>query len=132
MRLMLPLLLAFSAGSTQELCPPASEGALMMVEAYLVSDRDADRRAKLDITIDEAESLTTVTDASTCDLIRLMAESQGYNLDSADMKWAFVQTDHHFFLVAGPIPRTDGKLDLGLYPVVIMDRSYNVRHAFMR
>lgn len=134
MTLILIYIVLLAGGAPKDVCPDPAGGTLTDLKYVLTSDNDANLRDEAGISSTEAASIVRVTDASTCDLIRMGAQAHGIETitDHLGFRYVFYRTSDHYYLIPKVIPRTDDKFDLGLYPYVVMTRSYEVKFAFLR
>ena len=134
MTLLFIYIVLLAGAPSQDICPVPAGSTLADLKYILTSDRDAGLRNDAGISSTEASSIVRVTDASTCDLIRLGAQAHGIETFTDDLgfRYVFYRTSDHYYLIPKLIPRTDDKFDLGLYPYVIMTRSFDVKYVFLR
>ena len=133
MTLILTYIMLLAGATPLDICPEPASDALADLKYILTSDLHAELRDKAGISRTEVASIVRVTDASTCDLIRLGAQAHGIGTFTEDLgfRYVFYRTSDHYYLIPELIPRTDDKFDLGLYPYVIMTRSFEVKYAFL-
>lgn len=113
-------------------CPPPSEEAVQEVVYRL--EHDQDFIAAIGASQNEHESVRYLSDYSTCDLIYISAEARGFGQDTTQLffRYVYVRSDDYYYLVGIQTPRDDGLLELGLLPLIVMNRSYQVIHTILR
>ncbi len=98
-------------------------------------EEDGILRSDIGASPQEFQSVEPVVDASTCDIIVLMAQSQGMGISYSDPRYEYVylKSQNYYYLVTtySPLP-TDDYLDLGLLPMVIMNKQLYSVHSMMR
>lgn len=124
------LLITLSIGNIG--CPPPSEEAVREVVYRLQHDQEF--IADIGAPGDEHESVSYLSDYNICELISLSAEARGYGQDTASnhFRYIYIQSANYYFLVGIQIPRDDDWLEIGLLPLVVMNRSYQVIHTILR
>lgn len=113
-------------------CPSPSESAVQEIVYRLQHDQDF--LAEIGASTNEYESVSYLSNYSTCDLIFLSAESRGYGQNTANnrFRYVYVRSDNYYYLVGIQTPRDDDWLEFGLLPLVVMNRSYQIIHTILR
>lgn len=115
------------------ICPEPSNRATQVVQSLL--QNGGHFRTTIGASEAEYQSVEPLTDESTCDFIQLSADAQGLGLDHLDprYRYVYVRSQNYFYLVTiyTPLPEDDF-LYLGLTPLWVMNRSYQVIHGIMR
>jgi hypothetical protein len=125
-------LLVISFGLADPLCPPASPETVEAVQSLL---QESERfRTDIGASEQEYQSVEILTDESTCDLITLMAHAQGMSLtyDDPRYRYVYVRSQNYYYIVSTytPLPE-DNFYYLGLKPLIVMNRQFNIVEAIM-
>lgn len=109
-------------------CGAYDENAEMSLQRFLTAARLDSTRAEFGISSSEASTVSYLTDDSTCDIIRLSAESQGIGFDTEyrGFRYVMFQSQNFYYLFAFPQIRPDGLFDIGVLPLIVMNRSYEI------
>jgi hypothetical protein len=131
---LLILLLVLSTLEPTGPCGPYHAGAHADLNRFLTSPELATARTNIGVTSAEFSSVNHISDYSTCDLVRISAESQGISFQTQDRGFRYIgfESQNFYYLVAIPHARPDGLLDLGPLPLIVMNKSYQVVGGIMR